>query len=409
MPRLSRADVLRAIGIGLATLVSVGAIIAEVDARTPSAPAIYSSMPLVGEFRSASLAIVRGARLALRDHAPAAVRYVSLNSGSRRARSWDPARTARNAHRAAADPTAVAYIGELNSAASAISLPILNHAGLAQISPANTAIGLTRGGPGAAPGEPGRYYPTGMRHYFRLVPNDRLQGAALARLMRQRGCQKIGVIDDGRLYGRGLAVWTRRGARDAGMRISLKGTVRGAGAAARLAGRLRQVRADCATYTGLTTEPALALFREVGSSLPRARLFGSDWVTDARFAAGLSTRLERRVLLTTSVRQAFTYPRSGRRLLRRLGLVFHDPDPDPWALYGYEAMRLVLDTLTSGAGTRGELIRSLAEVRARQSVIGSYGFDGHGDTTQKAFGVYRPAGRSYYFVQTLRVRATPTE
>lgn len=94
----------RATGIGLAALVSVGAISAEVDARTSSAPAIYSSTPLVGEFRPASLAIVRGARLALRDHAPVAVRYVSLNSGSRRARSWDPARTARNAHRVGRRP-----------------------------------------------------------------------------------------------------------------------------------------------------------------------------------------------------------------------------------------------------------------------------------------------------------------
>jgi hypothetical protein len=38
----------RGTGIGLAALVSVGATGAQIDARTPPAPTIYSSMPLVG-------------------------------------------------------------------------------------------------------------------------------------------------------------------------------------------------------------------------------------------------------------------------------------------------------------------------------------------------------------------------
>ena len=48
----------------------------------------------------------------------------------------------------------MAYIGEFNSGASKISIPILNRAGIPQISPANTYNGLTtpveRGEPEAA-------------------------------------------------------------------------------------------------------------------------------------------------------------------------------------------------------------------------------------------------------------------
>ena len=43
--------------------------------------------------------------------------------------------TAQNARKAAQDDKAVAYIGEFNSGASAISIPILNEAGIPQISP----------------------------------------------------------------------------------------------------------------------------------------------------------------------------------------------------------------------------------------------------------------------------------
>ena len=62
------------------------------------------------------------------------------------------ARVAANARRAAKDSTAVAYIGEFNSGASAISIPITNEAGLPMISPSNTSIGLTAAAPGTQPG-----------------------------------------------------------------------------------------------------------------------------------------------------------------------------------------------------------------------------------------------------------------
>ena len=44
---------------------------------------------------------------------------------------------------------------------SEVSIPILNQAGIPQISPANTYVGLTTNEPGSAPGEPQKYYPTG--------------------------------------------------------------------------------------------------------------------------------------------------------------------------------------------------------------------------------------------------------
>ena len=50
------------------------------------------------------------------------------------------------------------------------------------VSPANTYVGLTHGGPGTSPGEPDKYYPTGKRNYIRIVAADDFQGAADAQL-----------------------------------------------------------------------------------------------------------------------------------------------------------------------------------------------------------------------------------
>ncbi|MBW3653627.1 MAG: ABC transporter substrate-binding protein [Actinobacteria bacterium] len=134
--------------------------------------------------------MVQGIELALEQAGGKAgdvnVKYESLDDSTAQAGTWTPEATAQNARRAAQDDNVGAYIGEFNSGASAVSMPILNEAFVPQISPANTAVGLTSDEPGADRGEPEKYYPTGKRHYVRIVPKDTIQGAALATVMQGR-------------------------------------------------------------------------------------------------------------------------------------------------------------------------------------------------------------------------------
>ncbi len=62
------------------------------------------------------------------------------------------------------------------------------------------------------------------------------------------------------------------------------------------------------------------------------------------------------------------------------------------ASYGYEAMRLALDTI-AGLGAQGDsraaLLAALHGLRGRRSVLGTYGFDRNGQSTLRAFGLYR--------------------
>ena len=77
--------------------------------------------------------------------------YQSLDDSTAAAGKWDPGQTAADARKAASDPKAVYYIGEFNSGASEVSIPILNQAGIPQVSPANTYVGLTTNLPGQRP------------------------------------------------------------------------------------------------------------------------------------------------------------------------------------------------------------------------------------------------------------------
>src|SRR5215207_6514568 len=170
---------------------------------------VYSSLPLQGASRPQTTAMVNGIKLAL-DQAggkagETSIKYESLDDSTAQAGSWTPEAVGANARKVAGDDNAVAYIGEFNSGGSAVSIPILNEVPIAQISPANTAVGLTSDEPGADKGEPDKYYPTGERHYLRIVPKDTIQGAALATVMKQDGCTKAYILNDKEVYGVGLA------------------------------------------------------------------------------------------------------------------------------------------------------------------------------------------------------------
>jgi branched-chain amino acid transport system substrate-binding protein len=119
---------------------------AEATGPASKTVAIYSSLPMRGPAEAETVPLVKGIRLALSQAGGQAgrfmVTYQSLDD-SAGSGGWDASQTAANARKAAADPRTVYYIGEFDDAASEVSMPILNEAGIPQVSPANTYVTLT--------------------------------------------------------------------------------------------------------------------------------------------------------------------------------------------------------------------------------------------------------------------------
>jgi branched-chain amino acid transport system substrate-binding protein len=87
--------------------------------------------------------IIKGEKLALKQAGRKVgrfeIRFVSLDDATAQAGTWTPDQTSANARKALDDESTIAYIGEFNSGASAISLPILNEGTVPQVSPATIA------------------------------------------------------------------------------------------------------------------------------------------------------------------------------------------------------------------------------------------------------------------------------
>ncbi|MGH2743088.1 MAG: branched-chain amino acid ABC transporter substrate-binding protein, partial [Thermoleophilaceae bacterium] len=362
---------------------------------------IYSSFPFQGAPRSISTSTANGIRLALKQAGNRAgdfeLRYVSLDDSTVQAGNWTPEATTANARRAAQDESAIAYIGDFNSGATAVSLPILNEAGLAQVSPSNTAVGLTTDEPGAIEGEPHKYYPTRERTYVRIVPIDTIQGAALATLMKEDRCRNVFIVNDEEVYGAGLARNIERSAEAQGVTVIGNSGIDPRSPNYRsVAARLEAEGAECFAFAGTTPNNAVALFKDVHTALPDAHLYGGDGVSDSPFVdpgeGGIPEEVAMRTTITVATLPPEAYPPAGRRFFEDYEKAYGDANPEPYALYGYEAARLVIDAIRQ-AGNRGNertaVVEQLFRTRGRESVLGTYDIDENGDTTLTAYGAYR--------------------
>jgi branched-chain amino acid transport system substrate-binding protein len=375
---------------------------------------IYSSMPLQGAQRANTTDLVRGAQLALKQHGGKAggftIDYTSLDDSTAQAGAWTPEQTSANARKVAQDDAAVAYIGEFNSGASAISIPILNEVPVAQLSPANTAVGLTSDDPGADEGEPEKYYPSGQRHYLRIVPKDTIQGAALATVMKKDGCQNAYILNDKEVYGAGLARNIEMSAKEQGLEIlANEGIDPKAPNFRSLASKMKSAGADCFVFGGITANGAVQLYKDVLAANPGIKLYGPDGIAETGFTdpgeGGIPANVQQRVKLTVATLDPSEYPPDGQKFFEDYEKEYGESNPNPYAVYGYEAMDLILDTcqrLGSDCSDRQKLIDALFETKGRKSVLGTYDIDENGDTTLTDYGVYRVKNGELVFDETIK-------
>jgi branched-chain amino acid transport system substrate-binding protein len=358
--------------------------------------------------------MVQGIRLALKQAGNKAgnvnVKYQSLDDSTAQAGTWTPEATSANARRVAQDDKAVAYIGEFNSGASAISMPLLNEGGVPQISPANTAVGLTTNEPGADKGEPDKYYPAGTRHYLRIVPKDTIQGAALATVMKEDGCQNAAMANDKEVYGAGLSRNIENSLKEQGVDLTFnEGIDPKASNFRSLAGRAKGEGADCFVFSGITANGSVQIYKDFASALPDAKLYGPDGVAESGFAdpgeGGIPADVASKVKVTVATLSPDEYPPEGQKFFDDFSAKYGEENPDPYAIYGYEAMKLVLDTckeLGSDCSDRQAMIDALFATKGRESVLGTYDIDENGDTTLTDYGVYSIEGGELQFDETVK-------
>jgi len=312
----------------------------------------------------------------------------------------NPDQGVKNVQQFIADPAVLAMVGPFNSNVAKAVMPVLNTAGLANISPSNTNETLTKPEYGLT----ATLRPTGKVTYFRVCTTDDIQGPAGADYMYDKlGLKKIYVLDDTETYGQGIAnnaakEFTTKG----GTVIAHEGVPKGTQDYSTILTKIQGTNPD-GIYYGGTTSNNLAIARKqmvgMGFNVP---FVGGDGIQDAEFTkvAGDSANGS---YSTVAAVNASTLP-SAKDFLAAYKAKYNQ-DVGAYSANAYEAANIIIAALGKAAGPDRESVRqSIANTKDYQGVIGTTSFDANGDTTNKWISIYEVKNGAWSYVDQIQFK-----
>jgi len=351
---------------------------------------LASDFPLQGSSRTQTIQIVEAIRYLLEqsnfkagDHN---VAYQSCDDATAQAGKWDSGKCSTNAQAYAGNEAVVGVIGTFNSGCAAIEIPVLNQApggGVAMISPANTYVCLTEGGPGCDATEPDKYYPAGTRNYARVVAHDAYQGAAVAEFAKEQGVTSVYILNDKEAYGLGVATNFRNAAESVGIKIAGFDAwdPKAAGYEA-LFRKIGQSDADAVFLGGLIDENGAQVIKDkvsvLGPNDGDVKLFAPDGFTTQQTideapeaAAGM--------FLSVAGVPIDEFEGEGAEFAEEFRPRLGGKPIDPYAIYGAQAAQIMLDAIAASDGSRGDVIAKMFEANVSDGFLGSFEINENGD------------------------------
>jgi branched-chain amino acid transport system substrate-binding protein len=351
---------------------------------------IVSDLPLQGSSRTQTTQIVGAIRYLLDkqgwkagDHK---IAYQSCDDATAQAGKWDSGKCSQNANAYAGNDKLVGVIGTFNSGCAAIEIPVLNQApngGIAMLSPANTFVCLTEGGPGCEDTEPDKYYPTGNRNYARVVPHDAYQGAAVAEFMKEEGVKSVYVLNDKEAYGLGVATNLRNAAEHLGIKVA--GFEAWDPKASSYEGLFRKIGgtgADAVFLGGLIDENGAKVIKDkvavLGKNDGKVKLFAPDGFTTQQTIDEAGTAAAGMYMSVAGV-PIDEFKGKGAEFAKAFKPTLGGKEIDPYAIYGAQAAQVMLDAIAASDGSRADIIAKLFQTKVSNGYLGSFDINENGD------------------------------
>jgi branched-chain amino acid transport system substrate-binding protein len=353
---------------------------------------VASDLPLQGAGRAQTTQMVQAIKYALKSRNFTAggkqIGYQSCDDSTAQAGAWDSAKCASNARAYAGNKAVIGVVGTFNSGCAKIEVPILNRANpgpLGMVSPANTSPGLTTTGPGAEPGEPDKYYPTGTRNYARVVANDQIQGPADAMYAQQLGIKKIFILNDKQTYGFGVATTFKEAAPKVGLQVvGFKGWDAKQSSYEALANAIKQTGADGIFLGGIICNNGAKLIKDLKSGDPNATLIAPDGFSDPKS----NTATFDGSYVSVAGEPPTSLTGEGKTFVTNFGNQI-GATPNPYSQYGAQALLLMLDAIKASDGTRGSIASKLFGLKITNGILGTFTINDKGDTSLVPITIYQ--------------------
>jgi branched-chain amino acid transport system substrate-binding protein len=310
----------------------------------------------------------------------------------------DPNQGAKNIQTLANDPAVMFVVGPYNSNVAQAEIPVSNAAGLMQCSPANTAVGLTKGDAAAAL----RQTNPDKIAYVRVATTDDNQGAGTADIAyNDAGGKTAYVLDDTQTYGVGLADgFTSAYETFGGSVLKRDGVPDSTTDFTSYVTTAQGLNPGVIMYGGVTTS-GIGLFRKqmAQNGLANIPLVGGDGIVDGS-AATASSYLniagpDGAVNSYGTVAAIHDIPNPDK--FKADYKAAFNTDPGSYSAPGYACTQIFLEALKAvGSGVTDpaqlrEAIRAYVADTSHKydTVLGTVSFDANGDTTQHTISYYK--------------------
>ncbi len=373
---------------------------------------IVSDLPLQGASREQTETMVNAIKLYLEQVGNKAgdytIEYESFDDATAAKGAWDEAVCAANARKFVDDESILGVIGTFNSGCAKIEVPIANEASLAYISPANTATGLTHEGPGAEPGEPDKYYPTGERNYTRVVASDDFQGAIDAAYMKDTlGVTSVFILDDKDAYGKGVADAFELGAEDVGLEVAgHEGWDANAQNYTALMTKIKATGADGIFIGGIADFNGGQVVKDkveiVGDNEAVKLMVSDGFVTASLFEEAGQENVEG-AYGSAPVLNPEDITGGGAEFLAAYEEQYGEPEV--YTAYAAAAAQALLEAIGNSDGTREDVVAKLFEVDIPEDegIVGAMSFDENGDPSEGLMSIFQGKGGTWTFVEAKTV------
>jgi len=356
---------------------------------------IVSDLPLQGASRPQTVQMGQAINFVLKSRGYKAgkfkVGYQACDDATAQAGSWDSAKCQANARNYARNKSIVGVIGTFNSGCAKLEIPILNRAGIAMISPANTYVGLTQSGPGTEAGEPNAYYPTGKRNYARVVAADNFQGAADATFAQKTlKLTNVYVLNDGQLYGNGLAVNFQNAANKLGLKIAgfQKWDPKATSYEA-LGNAIKATGADGVFLSGIVDNQGGKLVKDLRGVLGNGvQIMSPDGFTPVQSVVKDAGSAAENVYVSVAGPPVDRLKGAGKAFVASFGKTLKGQPVQVYAAYAAQAATIMMDSLAKSNGTRPSVVSNVFKAKVNNGIMGTFGIDKNGDTTPGPVTVY---------------------
>jgi branched-chain amino acid transport system substrate-binding protein len=379
---------------------------------------IVSDLPMTGSSVGQSQTIFNAITMALDERKSQVcdgrytIDYQPFDDASVGQGNWDPDVVKQNAESFVADPKIVAVIGTFNSGAAKIMIPVLNPEHLVMVSPSNTYAGLTKPGQGdPSLGEPDIYYQaSGLRNYARVIPADDLQGPVAARWAKDLKVKTVVILDDGDIYGAGLANIFAKTADSLGLTVITHETAKQADYKA-WGSKLSAIAPDLVYFGGVTQDNAGEFWQDMRNEGYKGLLMGPDGIYEQAFLDAAGSAAEG-TYLTFSGLPPSQYIGAAAEWRATYKAKF-GTEPEVYSIYGYVATQIILNAFEGicakgGDPTNRETVRqAVLATENFDSVLGKFSFDSNGDTTLSTMAGSQVQNGQFQFVSILNSNATP--